>query len=293
MKTRQYWSDGDIAVLRKLYEVMGLGFTTIAQQLNRDVQSIKNKIDRLKLKHTKEQTRNIKSALTSGSKNPMYGKSGWKLGLTKETDERIKISSIKISNTRKQKFKQGLLPILSGAKNPMYGKSSWSKGLTKETDERIRKSSEKMIKTQKQNWNLLSEEEKIHKRKHCALIGANCKKRKTSIEIIIEKILSENMIEYISGYYKDNMVFDFYLPKLNVVIECQGDYWHSNPLYYNENNINDIQRRNIERDIRKKLYLKNNGINSLFLWETDIKKNINNVKNQLIGLNSYKNIERM
>lgn len=286
MNKRKYWTDDEVLQLKNLYLIKGLTSSEIVNILNRDEVSIKNKIDRLKLHHTPEQITEIKRRLTLGENNPMFGKHSWKQGLTKETNEKIKQSGIKISETRLALSKQGLLPDFSGEKNPMYGKPSWSTGLTKETNETLRKSIEKGIATQKRNWNNLPEEAKDRKRKHCALIGANCKKRKTSIEIIIENLLIEYKIDYLSGYYKDHMVFDFYLPKLNVVIECQGDYWHSNPLYYNENNINEIQRRNIERDIKKKNYLNVNNIKFLFFWETDIKKNLSNIKNQLIGLNT-------
>lgn len=48
-------------------------------------------------------------------------KPSWNKGLTKETDERLKLVSEKTS----------------GDRNGMFGRESWNKGLTKETDERL------------------------------------------------------------------------------------------------------------------------------------------------------------
>jgi G:T-mismatch repair DNA endonuclease (very short patch repair protein) len=78
-----------------------------------------------------------------------------------------------------------------------------------------------------------------------------------------------------------NFVFDFYIPSKNLVIECQGDYWHANPRKYGLNNTNDIQKKNIERDNRKKNYLLKNDIENLFIWEFDIKNNFHIIKKQI------------
>jgi very-short-patch-repair endonuclease len=75
-----------------------------------------------------------------------------------------------------------------------------------------------------------------------------------------------------------NWVFDFYLPEINLVIECQGDYWHANPNIFDHNNLSEMQMKNIERDERKRKYLAENNINHLFFWENEIIKNIELVK---------------
>jgi very-short-patch-repair endonuclease len=50
---------------------------------------------------------------------------------------------------------------------------------------------------------------------------------------------------------------DFYLQHLDLVIECDGDYWHSLP-------------RSVERDRRKDKWLKAKGYNIIRLSESDI-----------------------
>lgn len=288
MNIRKYWSSEEFKLLKELYEIKGLPPSELVKILKRDRISVLNKITRSNLHHTDEQIKIIRSKRVKGKNNPMYGKIGWRKGLTKENSEKSRMMGKKTSQTRKIMFKKGLLPDISGKNNPMYGKTAWNKGLTKETSNIIQKISKKLSKFHKDKWLNLSEEEKQVKRKYCALIGANCKKRRTSIELIIENVLKNQNIDYISGYYKDNMVFDFYLPKYNFVIECQGDYWHSNPIKYNITNINEIQKRNIQRDNKKKDYLLKNNIKILFLWEYDIKKNIKTVTQQILeSVNSY------
>jgi hypothetical protein len=65
-------------------------------------------------------------SISDKRKEKLMGREGWSRGLTKETDERIKKRSAKISKTRLEMSARGELP-------------TWSKGLTKETDERLKK----------------------------------------------------------------------------------------------------------------------------------------------------------
>lgn len=73
-------------------------------------------------------------------------------------------------------------------------------------------------------------------RKKCslgAMKAANTKN--TSIELKVKKQLEENNISFKYQMYKFDRknkcgyIFDFYLPKYKMVIECDGDYWHSLP----------------------------------------------------------------
>lgn len=60
----------------------------------------------------------------------------WQTGLTKETDERLRMSGLKTSKTKKRLYKRGELKV-------------WCDGLTKETDIRVKKIAQKMSKTRK------------------------------------------------------------------------------------------------------------------------------------------------
>ena len=66
---------------------------------------------------------------------------------------------------------------------------------------------------------------------------------------------------------------DNYLVDYNLIIEVQGDYWHTNPLKFTSN-ITNSQYDRIGRDKAKHSYIKNHyDIECLYLWESDILKN--------------------
>lgn len=105
------------------------------------------------------------------------------------------------------------------------------------------------------------------------------------VEYIIATTLNEMQFEWI--YERDfdfnGVVYipDFFLPKYNLVIECYGDYWHANPAIYSSGQpifkhllVDDIWERD---DIRKNTFL-NNGYSFISFWESDIKNNINELK---------------
>lgn len=244
--------------------------------------SISLKLKRMKISVDEDLLKIKRSNANSGPKNGMYGKSGPNKGLNKENSERIRNASLKMSSTKKQLYMEGVLSV-SGENNGMFGKKSWNSGLTKYTDERILKYGRSVSKKAKERWDNYTEEEKN------LIIGrltlaSNKAKKDTSIEIKIEKLLLDLQLNFIKQYRVSKWVFDFYVPEFNTIIECQGDYWHANPLLFEDKKLNNIQLKNIDRDKRKKLFIEENQINSIFLWECEIHSNIEEIKNMLITL---------
>lgn len=277
---RKFWTEQEILDLKYNYETLGKSISEFYDEFilkypHRTKISIEVKIGKLKLKHSKNQISELKSRLNLGDKNGMYNKVGPNKGLNKNNCERIKIASKKISETRKQMYKDGLLDI-SGEKNGMFGKESWCKGKTKYTSEKIKEISKKISINKKEQWKMFSEEQKNNIIGRLTL-AANKARKDTKIEIIVKDALEKMNIEFIKNYRCNNgkYIFDFYLTKYNFVIECQGDYWHGNPEYFKT--LNNIQLKNINRDINKINFLKENDINFLFLWENEIYKNKNNL----------------
>lgn len=99
--------------------------------------------------------------------------------------------------------------------------------------------------------------------------------RQTKPQKIVNRILEENRIQYenekIFGYYS----VDNYLVDYNLIIEVMGDYFHANPIMYNNyNSLNKMQIKDVHRDKRKHTYISNyHKIEILYLWESDIKNN--------------------
>lgn len=123
----------------------------------------------------------------------------------------------------------------------------------------------------------MSKELKDKLRKYICVRSKDPARFNTGIQISINNILDKNNIKYerekIFTYY----AVDNYLNEENLIIEVMGDYWHSNPLRYNNDKyrLNEKQLGWIKKDKQKQTFIKNHtGINILYLWETDINKNI-------------------
>lgn len=105
------------------------------------------------------------------------------------------------------------------------------------------------------------------------------------VEYIIATTLNEMKIEWVyeKDFDFDGIVYipDFFIPSCNLIIECYGDYWHANPDIYSSGQtifkhllVDDIWKKD---DIRKNTFI-SNGYSFLSFWESDIKNNINKVK---------------
>jgi G:T-mismatch repair DNA endonuclease (very short patch repair protein) len=236
-------------------------------------------IKRHKFRHSKEQTREIKSKSRTGDKNPMFGKPSWSKGLTKRDCKSLESTSKKLSITRKQMYNDGLLNS-SGEKNGMFGKDPWNKGESSESNSTVKRIGEKISEYRKQHWKSITQEQRdeiIGK----LTAGANKKKNNTSIELIMKRALEELDISFIQQYRFSRFVFDFYLPYFNFVIECQGDYWHGNPEKFQT--LNEVQLKNLERDRSKKEFLEKEKISYLFVWESEIHKKFEKLKELIIS----------
>lgn len=129
------------------------------------------------------------------------------------------------------------------------------------------------IKTSEGIKNMSIEKKEKHKQKHRELwrnenyrkkhLYNSCIKRTTTIEIKIMEFLNELQIDFIHQYFindiKAKYFCDFYIPKLNLVIECDGNYWHNYP-------------NGTAKDILRNEQLKLKGYKILRIWEKDIRK---------------------
>ena len=80
--------------------------------------------------------------------------------------------------------------------------------------------------------------------------------------------------------------YDFHLldengKSLKILIECDGDYWHKNPLFYKKS-INVIQRKNKRVDELKNVWAVNNGYKLIRFWENDIKNDLGTIIKYLV-----------
>lgn len=95
----------------------------------------------------------------------------------------------------------------------------------------------------------------------------------TKPELKFKSILELNNIEFeqqyslqwIKGWKK---WFDFYIPKLNLLIEIDGVYWHGKGKRFSE--LNDTQKHTRKNDKLKNELATSSGYNLIRIWEDEI-----------------------
>lgn len=122
-------------------------------------------------------------------------------------------------------------------------------------------------------WSQSDEWREESRKRASEILKNNCKTTLTKPQIIINHLLENKNINYKNEepfiYYS----VDNYLSNYNLIIEVMGDYWHGNPLKFEQ--LNDTQYKNIIRDnLKRKFIQKYYGVNILYLWEHDILKNL-------------------
>lgn len=201
----------------------------------------------------------------------MWGRCIWR----EMSPEKIKEAKRKLSSS------------CSGEKNGFYGKHHTEENIKKitekrekwrktMTEEQKKEFSQKISNGQKKLFDL-DPNKYIQNRKKAAIASSksNKKYKMNKIEKIVQKELEKRdlVFEYsiILGYKQ----FDFGNKEHKILLEVQGDYWHSNPILYGENKIkiNDIQKMKIIQDKDKKIFAEKNDMKLFIIWETDIKNN--------------------
>lgn len=179
----------------------------------------------------------------------------------------------KIVSTRKQKFASGeydhvVKAIKENRKDPELGKkiSKGAKGVPKPKPEGFGIGRIQSEKTK----------EKMSKSAVDRIIKTG-KVKRSLLEIKFEVFLNLLSLKFISSYYinfkKIHMIYDFYLPEYNTLIEIDGDFWHCNPNSKYSSPECKTQELNIINDQVKNKWALDNGYKLLRFWETDINTN--------------------
>lgn len=75
--------------------------------------------------------------------------------------------------------------------------------------------------------------------------------------------------------------YDFYLPEHNLIVECDGSYFHSDPRLVKEEEMNPMQKHNKRVDEYKNKWALVHGIPLMRIWEKDIRENPKMVMEEL------------
>jgi very-short-patch-repair endonuclease len=88
-----------------------------------------------------------------------------------------------------------------------------------------------------------------------------------------KEFLEKLGVKYEEQFYAESIkrYYDFYLPECRVLIEVDGDYWHSFDKVYEE--MTPTQKRNARVDRIKNEWALERGIPLIRIWEHDINKN--------------------
>ena len=81
-----------------------------------------------------------------------------------------------------------------------------------------------------------------------------------------------HQLSFLCNYLVVNIktFFDFYLPKYNIMIETDGDYYHCNPDTIHAIPKYKMQFKNLSNDKRKNTWANNHDVKLLRYWESDI-----------------------
>ena len=98
----------------------------------------------------------------------------------------------------------------------------------------------------------------------------------SSIEVKIQDFLKEMGIEFYTHQQvcKDHAYqCDILIPSMNLIIECDGDYWHGNLEKFGDwRHLNQMQREQKIKDYLRTAELQSLGYAILRLWEKQIKR---------------------
>lgn len=107
----------------------------------------------------------------------------------------------------------------------------------------------------------------------------NNSRSETVPETRVREYLEKKGISFIQEHPLENTYYaDFYLPDYEAILEVYGDYWHVNPRVYGEETgmrkITELQKSFIRRDNRRNGHLRHLGYDLFFIWEKQIKDNL-------------------
>lgn len=159
---------------------------------------------------------------------------------------------------------------MSTDRNPTKGK-----GHTEAAKEKIREANRKQFSTQEARDNHASLQRLV-------MIEGRHKKKITKPELAVQNILDELNIKYKfqAGIRNDKgqyiAIVDFLVGQ--IVVEVQGDFWHCNPKIYLNGPKYSAQYHTLDNDKRKFESLSSMGYKFLYLWENDIKNQLELVR---------------
>lgn len=178
-----------------------------------------------------------------------------------------------------------------GSGNPMFKKKPWNTGLSKEISKSIMEGAKKRIGRKTSEDTRKKQSESAKKRKIHGHTGhrhsedtknklrintlkmikdGKYKQTNTKPFLTFERFLNDLNIKYEKEKVISHWSFDFFLIDYSILIEVDGDYFHSNPKLYPNGPETKTQRVNHYRDLKKNQFCIDSGLKLVRFWESDI-----------------------
>ncbi len=278
----------------ELYQ-SGMGSTTITKELKIGKAFI------LKLLNDKNILRNRKK--DDEYKDFIFEDGQWNTFWTcNECNNQIKASASKPfylnRNIKKINIKNSVCKACSlkkqvGEGNPFYGKSHSEEtrnhlskirkggnyGQHTKTPEFREETSKRMKLFFKTDEGILTKEKYSLRMKESIKLGLIKGFNRSKAEDELIEILTTNNIICIASFKIESKIFDIHIPKHNLLVEYNGDYWHCNPNKYSAEYFNHKKQMTAQQlwdyDGNKIDLAKNKGYNVETIWESDYKNNKN------------------
>jgi G:T-mismatch repair DNA endonuclease (very short patch repair protein) len=224
-----------------------------------------------------------------GDKNPMFGVSFM--------DRWISLHGKEIADKKNKSRSEKISLATQGKNNPFYGKkhtneiksiikqkvSSYYNNMSLEDKKKL---SNQMSDIQKK---LYTKDPKkyINDKKKAAQVSLNrhIRYKINKIETIVLNKIKEMGLDFEYSVILDYKQFDFGSKKYRILLEVQGDYWHGNPKIYKKTQLNNTQKRNIQRDKEKIKFADKHNMKLYHIWESDIIDNnfsvLEEIKNEI------------
>ena len=180
------------------------------------------------------------------------------------------------SHPLSKEWKQNISDGMQGMKRSKETRKKMSVAQKKSHERQCVK--DKQSKAWKKQWNSLTKEEQLIRigawieAGHNATRGDNKFLKPSSIEIKVAEQLDLIGIKYVQQKHlydeeNDKHYFaDFYIPSMKLVIECNGDYWHS----FEDKQQRDKNLKNfVEKTKHKIIFIWEHEINDEWFWVGD------------------------
>lgn len=176
----------------------------------------------------------------------------------KRMSEAAKLRYSKLSFEERRKMTECMRTPEARRKNGLKTskRTPWNKGKTgfKHSEETKKKIGE----ATKKHWKEFSKEFREEQIKRFINLPKNVSEN-TKIELKVKSQFDHYGIKYFQQKIlkKGHFIVDFYLPEYQLVVECNGDYWHSRP-----------ERKKRDKELEE--YVLSKGKDILWLWEHEI-----------------------